>query len=52
MPCADHLWEIDNDRLTVFSSDKNIELVEITVDQSVFGQADDKLHKGRVEIRW
>lgn len=49
--CTCHLWEIDNDRLSVFASDQDVKLVEITVNQSVFGKSDNELHERSVEIR-
>jgi hypothetical protein len=44
MSCANHLGEIDDDRLTVFTSNQDVELVEITVDESIFGKSDNELH--------
>jgi hypothetical protein len=42
---ADHLREIDNDRLTVVSTDEDIELVEIAMDQASARKLDDEVHQ-------
>lgn len=45
---GDHLREVDDDWLVV-RSDHDVELVEVSVDDSVAGQLDDQVHEVVVE---
>lgn len=42
---ADHLREIDHNRHTGVSTDKDIEFVVISVDESSLGETDDDVHE-------
>lgn len=50
MSGADHLGEIDYDRFTVFSPDEDIEFVEISMNEAVFGETDDEFHQSRIQV--
>ena len=50
MSGADHLGEIDNDGFTVFSPDEDVEFVEISMDEAVFGETDDEFHKSGIQV--
>ncbi len=43
--CADHLWEVDDDRFTRLAFYEDIEFVEIAVDKPRVGEADNKVHE-------
>jgi hypothetical protein len=47
---ANHLREINHDRLAVAATNEDIEFVEITVYESRMGKPDDKVHQLGVEI--
>ena len=49
MRCADHLWEVDYGHFFVLI-DHQIELVEITMDQAVLGELNDKLNQTMVDL--
>ena len=48
--CADHLWKVDNNGLARLSADKDIKLIEVSVDQTRVSEAHDKIHERRVEL--
>lgn len=45
----DHLREVDEDRLASWFGEEDIELVEIAVNETGSGEADDEVHELRVE---
>lgn len=49
---TDHLREVYDDRLAGVAANKNVELVVVAVDESGSGEADDNIHKFRVEFSW
>lgn len=52
MSSTNHLREINNDRFPIFPFDKNIEFVEITMDQTSMSKFEDEGHEFRVEVGW
>lgn len=48
--CTDHLREVNHNWFTVFATDQNIELVEITMYQASPGEAHYEVHKCRVQL--
>ena len=51
MACTDHLRKINEHRLTRLAMDEDIELVKVSVDETGSGEAKDKGHESRVEVR-
>lgn len=52
MPDADHLGEIDDNGLKRLVLDHDVELVEITVDQTDPSESNDHLHQFRLQESW
>ena len=46
---ADHLREVDDDRLPAVPSDEDVELVEVAVDEPRTREAHDEVHERRVQ---
>ena len=49
MTCADHLREINDDGLSVLPSNENVELVEISVNESCSSETNEESHEFRVK---
>ena len=47
---ANHLWEVDDHRIATFSTNENIELVEIAVDEACACKSHDEIHEGGVQF--
>jgi hypothetical protein len=47
---ADHLWEVDDDWIARLSSNQDIELVEIAVDEAGLREANNKVHESGVQL--
>lgn len=47
---ADHLREVDNDWVTVFAADEDVEFIEVSVDEACARKPDNEVHKLRVEF--
>lgn len=45
MPRRDHLREVDDDGLAVLPPDKNVELVEVTMDEARSGEPNEEVHQ-------
>jgi hypothetical protein len=50
MRSADHLGEIDDNRVTVVVADKDVEFVKIAVNESCLSKSNDEVHKCRIEF--
>lgn len=48
--CADHLREIDHDWVSGFASNKNIELIEVSVDESWMCEPHNEIHQLGVQF--
>ena len=47
---ANHLREVDHDRLAAVAPDEDVELVEVAVDQARTRKAHDEVHQRRVQL--
>lgn len=50
MRCADHLREINDNRFSRLSTDKDVELVEVTMNEAGMSKSNDEIHQLRIQF--